>query len=173
MRVPSYRRHSSGQARVTINGKDHLLGHTAVPKQRANDLFGPKAKAILAPNLLRAADTHCFSPKESEAQRLEARNAARKTPLSCGNKRGSNVARKLERARRVLHHRQLRSSTPAYAAICKSGRRINFDIPLHRDPSTVRPRSSAGHSRPRCGRCNSSRAERDRTKAVKVIRRIG
>jgi len=25
-RVPSYRRHSSGQARVTINGKDHLLG---------------------------------------------------------------------------------------------------------------------------------------------------
>ena len=26
MRLPSYRRHSSGQARVTINGKDHLLG---------------------------------------------------------------------------------------------------------------------------------------------------
>ena len=25
-RVPSYRRHSSGQARVTLNGKDHLLG---------------------------------------------------------------------------------------------------------------------------------------------------
>ncbi len=25
-RIPSYRRHSSGQARVTINGKDHLLG---------------------------------------------------------------------------------------------------------------------------------------------------
>jgi integrase len=26
-RVPKYRRHSSGQARVTFNGKDHLLGH--------------------------------------------------------------------------------------------------------------------------------------------------
>ncbi|QDV24782.1 hypothetical protein [Aureliella helgolandensis] len=26
MRVPSYRRHSSGNARVTINGKDYLLG---------------------------------------------------------------------------------------------------------------------------------------------------
>jgi len=26
MRVPTYRKHSSGQARVTINGKDHLLG---------------------------------------------------------------------------------------------------------------------------------------------------
>lgn len=26
MRVPSYRKHSSGQARDTINGRDHLLG---------------------------------------------------------------------------------------------------------------------------------------------------
>lgn len=26
MRLPSYRRHTSGQARITINGKDHLLG---------------------------------------------------------------------------------------------------------------------------------------------------
>ena len=24
--IPKYRRHSSGQARVTLNGKDHLLG---------------------------------------------------------------------------------------------------------------------------------------------------
>ena len=26
MKVPSYRRHASGQARVTIAGKDYLLG---------------------------------------------------------------------------------------------------------------------------------------------------
>ena len=26
MRLPSYRKHSSGQARVTINGRDYLLG---------------------------------------------------------------------------------------------------------------------------------------------------
>jgi hypothetical protein len=25
-RIPKYRRHSSGQARVTLDGKDHLLG---------------------------------------------------------------------------------------------------------------------------------------------------
>ncbi len=32
MRVPSYRRHSSGQARVTINGKDHLLRKFGTPE---------------------------------------------------------------------------------------------------------------------------------------------
>lgn len=31
MRVPSYRKHSSGQARVTIHGKDHLLGKYGSP----------------------------------------------------------------------------------------------------------------------------------------------
>jgi hypothetical protein len=25
-RIPTYRRHNSGQARVTLDGKDHLLG---------------------------------------------------------------------------------------------------------------------------------------------------
>ncbi len=34
MRVPSYRRHSSGQARVTINGKDHLLGPYGSPQSK-------------------------------------------------------------------------------------------------------------------------------------------
>jgi integrase len=33
-RVPSYRKHSSGQARVTINGKDHLLGPFDSPESR-------------------------------------------------------------------------------------------------------------------------------------------
>jgi len=35
MRVPSYRRHSSGQARVTIIGKDHLLGKYGSPESKA------------------------------------------------------------------------------------------------------------------------------------------
>lgn len=36
MRVPSYRRHSSGQARVTINGKDHLLGKYGSRESKQN-----------------------------------------------------------------------------------------------------------------------------------------
>jgi integrase len=59
---------------------------------------GPKAQAILAKYLLRAADSACFSPIESERQRLEARHAARTTPLDQGNIPGSNVARKPRKA---------------------------------------------------------------------------
>ncbi len=55
---------------------------------------GPQAQKILAKYLLRAADVHCFSPAESERQRLEARHEARVTPMSCGNKPGSNRVRK-------------------------------------------------------------------------------
>ena len=59
---------------------------------------GPKAQAILSKYLLRAGESPCFSPVESEKQRLEARHAARVTPLSCGNTPGSNVARKPRKA---------------------------------------------------------------------------
>lgn len=60
---------------------------------------GPKAQAILAKYLLRAGDKPCFSPIESEQQRREAKHAARRTPLSCGNVPGSNrVGRKPRRA---------------------------------------------------------------------------
>jgi integrase len=59
---------------------------------------GPKAQAILAKYLLRAADSACFSPIESERQRLEDRHAARTTPLDQGNIPGSNIARKPRKA---------------------------------------------------------------------------
>lgn len=76
-------------------------------------LIGPKAQAILRPYLLRPADSFCFSPSEAEQARLEARHAARKTPMSCGNRPGSNRKPKPRRApgevygvheyRRALH----------------------------------------------------------------------
>src|SRR4051812_13340039 len=33
-RVPKYRRHSSGQARITIRGRDHLLGPFGSPESK-------------------------------------------------------------------------------------------------------------------------------------------
>ncbi|MGC1272826.1 MAG: site-specific integrase [Planctomycetaceae bacterium] len=52
--------------------------------------FGKQAQEILAKYLDgRPVEAHCFSPIESEARRLTERNAARKTPLSCGNRAGS------------------------------------------------------------------------------------
>lgn len=58
---------------------------------------GPKAQAILAPYLLRAADAYCFAPVDSERKRRADQHAKRKTPLSCGNRPGSNRVRRRRR----------------------------------------------------------------------------
>lgn len=52
--------------------------------------IGPKAQSVLVPYLLRPAGSFCFSPADSEKQRLEELHAARVTQLSCGNKPFSN-----------------------------------------------------------------------------------
>ncbi|TWU62375.1 site-specific tyrosine recombinase XerC [Crateriforma conspicua] len=52
--------------------------------------IGPKAQALLTPYLDRKADSFCFSPAESERQRRAKAAAARTTPASCGNRRGTN-----------------------------------------------------------------------------------
>lgn len=52
--------------------------------------MGPKAQDVLRPYLLRPADVFCFSPRESERRRRQLATEARTTPLSCGNRVGSN-----------------------------------------------------------------------------------
>ena len=47
--------------------------------------------------LARDAEAYCFRPVDSEAKRRAAQSAARKTPLSCGNKPGSNRVRRPKR----------------------------------------------------------------------------
>jgi hypothetical protein len=65
------------------NHKTAWRGHTRkIP-------VGPRGQAILAPYLDRNAELHCFRPSESVEQRLQERSSRRKTPVSCGNKRGS------------------------------------------------------------------------------------
>jgi quercetin dioxygenase-like cupin family protein/integrase len=68
MRVPSYRKHSSGQARVTINGRDHLLGKYGSPASReaygrliaefnassSDNVFGKSSQEILMQDVLLA-----------------------------------------------------------------------------------------------------------------------
>jgi integrase len=60
-------------------------------------LVGPKAQGVLLRYLARDAQTHCFRPCDSEAKRLAEKEANRKTPLSCGNSRGTNRKRKPKR----------------------------------------------------------------------------
>ncbi|MFH1107647.1 MAG: site-specific integrase [Planctomycetota bacterium] len=56
--------------------------------------LGPKAQDLIRPFLAgRAVDAYLFSPAEAVAEQREERHAERVTPLSCGNKPGSNVRR--------------------------------------------------------------------------------
>ena len=55
--------------------------------------IGPKAQEILLQYLVRPANEYCFRPIDSEARRNVERGASRKTPVSSGNRRGSNVKR--------------------------------------------------------------------------------
>lgn len=54
--------------------------------------IGPKTQAVLLRYLARAAGAYCFTPRDSEAKRLSKREAARVTPKSCGNRRGTNCS---------------------------------------------------------------------------------
>jgi integrase len=60
--------------------------------------LGPQAQAVLLRYLARDPAVYCFRPCDSEAKRLATRNAARKVPLSCGNRPGSNRVRKPKRS---------------------------------------------------------------------------
>lgn len=53
--------------------------------------LGPKARAVLAPWLLRGSKDVCFSPREAEAARQAARFATRKTPIGKGHRPGYSL----------------------------------------------------------------------------------
>ncbi len=76
----------------------HLDKHKTAWRGKQRIIFvGPKAQSILKPYLLRSADANCFSPREATKQRLSAKHDARVTPLSCGNRPGTNRKKNPER----------------------------------------------------------------------------
>ncbi len=56
--------------------------------------IGPTAQQVLLPYLSRDANSPCFSPQENMAQFLKEKHANRQTPLSCGNRPGTNRKKK-------------------------------------------------------------------------------
>jgi integrase len=55
--------------------------------------IGPQAQDVLLRYLARDAQSYCFRPIDREAKRRAIQHAARTTPLSCGNRPGSNRRR--------------------------------------------------------------------------------
>jgi integrase len=56
--------------------------------------LGAEAQGVLLRYLARDPEAYCFCPRDSEAQRRADAHAARTTPLSCGNRPGTNQRRK-------------------------------------------------------------------------------
>lgn len=67
-------------------------------KGKSREVFiGPAAQDVLRPWLRSNLAEHVFRPDEDDIIRRAALTEARKTPLSCGNKRGSNRKRRPRR----------------------------------------------------------------------------
>jgi integrase len=59
--------------------------------------IGPRAQDVLRPYLLRQKDSYCFAPAESEQKRRRTLHERRVTPLSYGNRPGTNRKRRPKR----------------------------------------------------------------------------
>ncbi|TWT69343.1 tyrosine-type recombinase/integrase [Crateriforma conspicua] len=60
----------------------HVDGHKTEHHERDRVVYiGPEAQALLAPYLLRDAQTHCFSPREADRQFRQEKRAKRQRPL--------------------------------------------------------------------------------------------
>jgi len=95
--------------------------------------IGPKAREILTPFLDRAATAFCFSPIEAEAKRrallhqkrVDGIDEKKTTPLSCGNRPGTN--RKAKPKRSPGNRFDRRSYYNAVKHACE----IAFKMPTH------------------------------------------
>lgn len=73
----------------------HLEQHKTSWRGKTRTIYvGPQAQRVLEPFLARALDAFCFSAAESAQQHRQRKHKQRITPLSCGNKPGTNVVRR-------------------------------------------------------------------------------
>jgi len=85
--------------------------------------IGPRGQEILRPFLRLNPDAYCFSPAEAERVRREKLSAARVTPLSCGNRPGTN------RRRKPLRTVGERYDTTAFTMAIKRACEVAFSMP--------------------------------------------
>ncbi|QDT74839.1 tyrosine-type recombinase/integrase [Lacipirellula limnantheis] len=139
--------------------------------------IGPQAQDILRPYLLRDAIDCCFSPGESAAWWREQRAAARKTPLSCGNRAGTN--RKRKPARKPGGRFKTGSYAVAITRACIKARIEHWSPNQLRHAAATEVRREfgleaaqivLGHSK---ADVTQVYAERDLAKGLEVAKRIG
>lgn len=139
--------------------------------------IGPQAQQVLTSYLQRREDRYCFSPAESEIRRRASATAGRKTPLSCGNRVGSN--RVLARSVFAADHYTADSYRRAIHRVCDK-RGIPKWAPnrfRHTAATEIRKRFGLEAAQVICGHQRADvtqiYAERDLNLAVQVAREVG
>ncbi len=140
--------------------------------------LGPKAQQVLRPFLAgRAPWAAVFSPQEAEEERRKVLHERRVTPLSCGNRPGTNVKRKPEKTpgecyttasyRRAIQRACDLANVPRWHP---HQLRHNAATFLRKEFGLDTARIILGHTTPRV---TDLYAELDAEKAIKAITEIG
>ncbi len=139
--------------------------------------IGPKGQDILRKYLLRPEWDYCFSPKDSEARRRFLANQARKTPLSCGNRPGTNRKAKPQRSagkrytndsyRRAIHRACEKAGIPKWSP---NRLRHSAATEIRRKFGLEGGQVVLGHAK---ADTTQIYAERDMQKAAEIMREIG
>ena len=155
--------------------------------------IGPKAQDVLRPYLLRDKTAYCFSPKDSERKRRAVQHDQRKTPLSCGNRPGSNKRRKPNRTAgdrynkdsycRAIHRACDRAFPPPKELegdelkAWRNSQRWNPNQLRHAAATEIRKRFGLEAAQVTLGHANADvtqvYAERDMTLAAKIMKDVG
>jgi integrase len=139
--------------------------------------IGPKAQHVVRPYLLREESAYCFSPVESELKRRLLRHERRVTPLSCGNRPGTN--RNPERKRPPLDRYTTASYRRAVEYACRklatdkwhpNQLRHTAATEIRRQFGLEAAQVTLGHSKLDVTQVY---AERDLNKAQAIMREVG
>ena len=135
--------------------------------------IGPKAQQVLLPYLLRESTSWCFSPAESEEQRLAERHKKRKTPLCCGNRPRKAQIRKVRNQYTTDSYRQAvkRACIKASVNVWSPNQlRHTKATEIRKSHGLEAVQVTLGHSN---ARVSEVYAERDHTLAVQVAKEAG
>ncbi len=138
---------------------------------------GTRGQQILLPYLLRAADAYCFSPTEADGKRRAAQHERRTTPLSCGNRPGTNRRRTPRRTpgqrySSLTYGQAVRRAAQKAEVATWSPHRIRhtFATEVRKSFGLEAVQVCLGHSK---AAVSEIYAERDFAKAANVARQIG
>ncbi len=152
--------------------------HKTEHQGRGRVIFiGPRAQAILTPYLLRESTAFCFSPKDSERRRLDALHQDRKTPLSCGNRPGTNRKRKPKRTAGERYDKNSYRQAIHRACVKAGVENWSPNRLRHAAATGIRKQYGLEAAQVVLGHAKADTtqiyAERDLAKAVEVMREVG